>query len=146
MCRGMKKVQPQEDIAFCPATNKRLTFAMAPEQKKRARPAPAASQRSKKRQKIVPTEKTSAPVSKRPVAVDALPWNEVKMPDMFDDAEGFFGLEEVEGVEVIKEGGTLKFVCTKERNAELDLIKYRLLQQHKQWMTKRSLKALTTMT
>jgi ATP-dependent RNA helicase DDX24/MAK5 len=32
------------------------------------------------------------------------------MPDMFDDAEGFFGLEEVEGVEVVKEGGNVKFV------------------------------------
>jgi ATP-dependent RNA helicase DDX24/MAK5 len=29
---------------------------------------------------------------------------------MFEDAEGFFGLEEVEGVEVIREGDTVKFV------------------------------------
>ncbi len=45
------------------------------------------------------------------MALDALPWNEVEMPDMFEDAEGFFGLEEVEGVEVIREGDTVKFVC-----------------------------------
>lgn len=91
---------------------------MAPEQKKRARPTPSASQRSKKRQKIEPKKKTSAPVAKRPVAVDALPWNEVKMPDMFDDAEGFFGLEEVEGVEVVKEDGRLKFVGTKTQKIQ----------------------------
>ena len=88
---------------------------MAPEQKKRGRPAPTGSQGSKKRQKIAPAKKTSAPVSKQSVAVDALPWNEVKMPDMFNDAEGFFGLEEVEGVEVIKEGSTMKFVRAKDR-------------------------------
>jgi len=84
---------------------------MAPEQKKRARPVPKASQRSKKRQKIGLVKGSSATVEKRTVALDTLPWNEVEMPDMFEDAEGFFGLEEVEGVEVIREGGTVKFVC-----------------------------------
>lgn len=71
---------------------------------------PKTSQRSKKRQKIEPVKNGSAKVEKRVVALDALPWNEVEMPDMFEDAEGFFGLEEVEGVEVIREGDTLKFV------------------------------------
>ena len=33
------------------------------------------------------------------------------MPEMFEDAEGFFGLEEVDGVEVVREGDSLKFVC-----------------------------------
>ena len=94
---------------------------MAPEQKKRARPAPNASQRSKKRQKIEVAKKaTDAP--KRPVAIDALPWNEVVMPDMFDDAEGFFGLEEVQGVQVIKEGGNVKFVRTQMGQLEYILI------------------------
>lgn len=79
---------------------------MAPEGKKR--PAAADGQKFKKRQKIVPTKKSTAP--KRAIAVDALPWNEIKMPDMFDDAEGFFGLEEVEGVEIVKEGGNVRFV------------------------------------
>jgi ATP-dependent RNA helicase DDX24/MAK5 len=81
---------------------------MAPEQKKRARPAPKSSQGAKKRQKIGPAKIGN--VEKRPVALDALPWNEVEMPDMFEDAEGFFGLEEVEGVEVVREGDVVKFV------------------------------------
>ena len=88
-----------------------ITSNMAPEQKKRSRPIPNASQRSKKRQKIE-TTKGSQAVQKRPVAVDALPWNEVEMPEMFDDAEGFFGLEEVEGVEVVREGNAVKFVSS----------------------------------
>jgi hypothetical protein len=88
-----------------------LAFDMAPEQKKRARPVPNASQRSKKRQKIDSAKDALQAVQKRPVALDALPWNEVEMPEMFDDAEGFFGLEEVDGVEVVREGDTVKFVC-----------------------------------
>ncbi len=83
---------------------------MASEQKKRARPVPKTSQRSKKRQKIEPAKNGSAKLEKRAVALDSLPWNEVAMPDMFEDAEGFFGLEEVEGVEIIREGDTIKFV------------------------------------
>lgn len=87
---------------------------MAPEQKKRARPVPQGSQGSKKRQKIEAAKPATEVVVKRPVVLDALPWNEVQMPDMFNDAEGFFGLEEIEGVEVVREGNTVKFVCTKD--------------------------------
>jgi ATP-dependent RNA helicase DDX24/MAK5 len=83
-------------------------FIMASESKKRARTNPKPSQRSKKRQKVEPVKNKT--VEKRAVAVDALPWNEVKLPNMFDDAEGFFGLEEVDGVEIIKERDNLKFV------------------------------------
>jgi hypothetical protein len=54
-------------------------------------------------------QKTS--VEKRVVHVDKLPWKTVDVPEMFDDAEGFYGLEEVTGVEVIREGNTVKFVC-----------------------------------
>ncbi len=87
---------------------------MALEHKKRARPVPRASQRSKKRQKIEPVKNGSTKLEKRAVALDALPWNEVEVPDMFKDAEGFFGLEEVGGIEVIREGDTVKFVCIYE--------------------------------
>lgn len=80
---------------------------MAPNDKKRSRPVPSLSQRSKKRQR---TENAPAIVEKRPVKLDSLPWNEVEMPAMFDDAEGFFGLEEIEGIDVVREGNTLQFV------------------------------------
>jgi ATP-dependent RNA helicase DDX24/MAK5 len=81
---------------------------MAPELKKRSRPGPEKGQQSKKRQKIEQKSKNAGP--KRQIAVDSLPWNEVKMPDMFDDAEGFYGLEEVDDVEVVREGDIVKFV------------------------------------
>ncbi|OBT59726.1 hypothetical protein VE04_00225 [Pseudogymnoascus sp. 24MN13] len=88
---------------------------MAPQKPKRDRPVPTTSQRSKKRQKVE-TSSSYAPagagsdVRKVPVALDALPWNEVEMPDMFEDAEGFFGLDEVDNVEVIRDGNQVKFV------------------------------------
>ncbi|TAQ87517.1 hypothetical protein B7494_g4174 [Chlorociboria aeruginascens] len=82
--------------------------------RKRARPVPRAGQQSKKRQKIATTG-DGADAKKRPVALDALPWNEVKMPDMFEDAEGFYGLEEVADVEVIRDGNTVKFVSAQAK-------------------------------
>ena len=89
---------------------------MAPEQKKRKRPVPTSSQRSKKRQRVQPVESTniSKDVKRLPVALDALPWNEVEMPDMFEDAEGFYGLEEVEDVEVVRDGNRVQFVSTSQ--------------------------------
>lgn len=82
---------------------------MAPESKKRTRPIAKMSQRSHKRQRIEAPKKGRT--EKKSVPVDALPWNEVKLPDMFNDAEGFYGLEEVEGVEVLREDDRVKFVC-----------------------------------
>lgn len=37
------------------------------------------------------------------VGLDALPWSQVKLPDRLDDAEGFFGLEEISDVEVVRD-------------------------------------------
>lgn len=37
------------------------------------------------------------------VSLDKLKWKAVALPDRLDDAEGFFGLEEIEGVEIIRD-------------------------------------------
>ena len=42
--------------------------------------------------------------SKDEVDIDDLPWQQVSLPDRMDDAEGFFGLEEIDDVQVIKNG------------------------------------------
>jgi ATP-dependent RNA helicase DDX24/MAK5 len=90
---------------------------MAPEQKKRARPVPKLSQRSKKRQKMESVVSNVVTRSmKLPVALDELPWNDVEIPDMFEDAEGFFGLEEADGVEVIRDGNKVQFVSVWSNN------------------------------
>ena len=54
----------------------------------------------------------SAPPSKRkrPISADKLPWQTVEVPEMFDDAEGFFGLEEISGVDVVRQGDNVQFV------------------------------------
>lgn len=35
--------------------------------------------------------------------LDTLPWNKVALPDRLDDAEGFFGLEELSDVEIVRD-------------------------------------------
>ncbi|RAK96135.1 ATP-dependent RNA helicase MAK5 [Aspergillus ibericus CBS 121593] len=40
------------------------------------------------------------------VTVNDLNWKEVALPDRLEDAGGFFGLEEIDGVDVIKSGGS----------------------------------------
>ncbi|KAK4187194.1 putative ATP-dependent RNA helicase mak-5 [Podospora australis] len=53
---------------------------------------------------------------KKVVSVDSLAWKTVDVPEMFDDAEGFYGLEEIEGVEVMKEeNGTIRFVAAADK-------------------------------
>lgn len=45
------------------------------------------------------------------IGVDDLNWKEVAMPDRMADAEGFFGLEEIDGVDVIRasDNGVVQF-------------------------------------
>ena len=44
-----------------------------------------------------------------------LAWKEVTMPDRLDDVEGFYGLEEVEGVDIATtDGGKLEFKVAPE--------------------------------
>lgn len=49
--------------------------------------------------------------SRKPISASSLRWREATLPDMFNDAEGFFGLEEVDDVEVIRNSdNTIEFV------------------------------------
>ena len=64
--------------------------------------------RSKKRQR---NEAISETKPSAPIALDAFNWKEVNLPDRLEDAEGFFGLEEIEDVEVVRDAqsGKLEF-------------------------------------
>lgn len=82
---------------------------MAPLQGKRARSG--AVEVSRKRQRIESSASNSSkdPHSGlRPISVDELAWKEVTLPDRFEDAEGFFGLEEIENVQVVTDIGRRK--------------------------------------
>ncbi|MCJ1404817.1 ATP-dependent RNA helicase [Xylographa trunciseda] len=69
------------------------------------RPLNEAAQHSKKRRRTEPRSGEKVNKSGAVVSIDQLKWNEVTLPDRFDDAEGFFGLEEIENVQVVKDSG-----------------------------------------
>lgn len=86
---------------------------MVHNQKKRKLTAAPVNASAKKQRRNATGQKTKAPAAAKPKRVlnaNSLPWKSVDIPEMFDDAEGFFGLEEVTGVEVVRNGNTVKFV------------------------------------
>ncbi|EWC46890.1 hypothetical protein DRE_03902 [Drechslerella stenobrocha 248] len=78
------------------------------------RPHPQAS-KARKRQKTGSSGTTKSVQKKTPrgawksVSTDALKWRQVEMPDRLDDVEGFFGLEEIDDVQVVNNNGLLEF-------------------------------------
>ncbi|KAL8883933.1 MAG: hypothetical protein Q9192_006964 [Flavoplaca navasiana] len=60
-------------------------------------------QKRKRAQETRPQKQRKGPGSQ---GVNALPWTEVSVPDNLDDAEGFFGLEELSDVEIAKDERT----------------------------------------
>lgn len=79
---------------------------MAPIEKKRRRKE--ASFESKKKLKSNAKDGTGS----TKVTLETLPWHEVPFPENFEDAEGFFGLEEISDVDVVKDLGKVEFkVC-----------------------------------
>lgn len=66
---------------------------------------------SKKRKKAAKSGPASDDGWDGVVGVDDLNWKEVALPDRMEDAGGFFGLEEIDGVDVVKPqgGGEVQF-------------------------------------
>ncbi|KAK5653347.1 hypothetical protein OQA88_9039 [Cercophora sp. LCS_1] len=95
---------------------------MAADKKRKAAGAAPVSTGQSKRQKTQPgkqsAKKAAGALAKKPVSIDALRWKTVDVPEMFDDAEGFYGLEVVEGVEIVKNGGTVQFVAAESKESE----------------------------
>lgn len=90
-------------IGFTISSTTQINSSMAPAERKRIWPDKVSKPRKRQR------ADTSAKASKQPitktnvVSLDALSWTEVAVPDRFEDAEGFFGLEEIEDVEVVRD-------------------------------------------
>ncbi|KMU75445.1 ATP-dependent RNA helicase mak5 [Coccidioides immitis RMSCC 3703] len=65
----------------------------------------------KRRKFNAATAKSSDDAAHDIVSVDQLDWKTVTLPDRLDDAEGFYGLEEIEGVDILRPsgGGEIKF-------------------------------------
>ena len=87
--------------AIAPANTKRQALSMAPIEKKRRRDLD--SFKAKKRQRIDPEkiESQEGPEGGA-IGVDKLPWNQAAV-DRLEDAEGFFGLEELSDVDVVRD-------------------------------------------
>lgn len=82
-------------------------------EKKRPLKSKAALSRANKRQRTDSSSNEQKPkIAKRnagrreKVRLDQLQWKEVQMPDRLDDFEGFFGLEEIEDVDVVRDSAT----------------------------------------
>jgi ATP-dependent RNA helicase DDX24/MAK5 len=100
---------------------------MAAEDQKKALPPKVAAMRARKRQKVDqpsvverPAKKAKTNNTKKPVRLDNLPWKDVDMPDRMDDYEGFFGLEEIDDVEVLRDEatGTVSYMSRHEPKEE----------------------------
>lgn len=71
------------------------------------------SQSSRKRQRGDFAERLSERLDapEKIMSLDALPWAPVSLPLGFGDAEGFYGLEEISDVEVVKGSKAGKLEC-----------------------------------
>lgn len=91
---------------------------MQPASKNKRKQQPSdAGQKPQKRQKSAGGGKNE-PSKKRKVNAASLPWQKVELPEMFGDAEGFYGLEVIEGVDVIKHGDNIEFVSILSRHGQ----------------------------
>ncbi|KAF3917709.1 hypothetical protein ABW20_dc0100256 [Dactylellina cionopaga] len=88
---------------------------------KRLRPQPS---KARKRQKIgsVRSSKAVQGIPKRwkTVTTDSLKWRKVDMPDRLDDVEGFYGLEEIDDVQIINNNGILEFKAATAAESEVE--------------------------
>lgn len=82
---------------------------------KRAHNPPKAAHKVHKRQKLENAPKSLTKQQKRRVQLNDLGWKTVAMPDRLEDTEGFYGLEEIDDLEVIKDPttGNITFQTTK---------------------------------
>lgn len=62
--------------------------------------------RSKKRKRGEEPPSPKQRKGQKVAGINALPWTEVSLPEGLDDAEGFFGLEEISDVEIARDERT----------------------------------------
>jgi len=91
---------------------------------KRAHNPPKAAHKAHKRQKLEKVQQPATKKQKRRVQLNDLGWKTIGMPDRLEDTEGFYGLEEIDDVEVVKDPttGNITFQTTKtEEEIERDV-------------------------
>ncbi|KAH7074118.1 P-loop containing nucleoside triphosphate hydrolase protein [Paraphoma chrysanthemicola] len=91
---------------------------------KRPHNAPKVAHKAHKRQKVEKTPRPEIVIPKRKIRLDDLGWKQVSMPDRLEDFEGFYGLEEIEDVSIVKDAstGNISFETTKtDKQIEQDI-------------------------
>ena len=58
----------------------------------------------KKQKKSSSSHDHDGALNSKLVSLEQLRWNSVALPERLEDAEGFFGLEEIDDVEVVRDG------------------------------------------
>ncbi|KAM0331376.1 hypothetical protein ACHAQA_003049 [Verticillium albo-atrum] len=84
---------------------------MAPitKNKRKAAPKTGPVDEPQKRQKLAGAKSVPVPKKRKAVSAEKLPWKKVDVHEMFDDAEGFYALEAIEGVDVVRTGDKIEF-------------------------------------
>ncbi|KAI1387307.1 DEAD-domain-containing protein [Hypoxylon trugodes] len=83
---------------------------MDSQKKRKATGRPANTPAKKKSKAHAPPSKAVKKMkARKTITADSLQWRKAKLPDMFNDAEGFYGLEEIDDVEVVRNNNTIKF-------------------------------------
>jgi len=81
---------------------------IATKSNKRGRPGPVQEGRKRRKVEVDRSPKVNGASAARVQAtsVDKLPWKAFNLPERLDDAEGFYGLEEIADVEVVRDANT----------------------------------------
>jgi ATP-dependent RNA helicase DDX24/MAK5 len=82
---------------------------------KRPHNTPSALKATHKRQKLEAPPRPFTDIPKRKVRLHDLGWKQVTMPDRLEDFEGFYGLEEIDDVAIVRDAktGNITFETTK---------------------------------
>jgi ATP-dependent RNA helicase DDX24/MAK5 len=91
---------------------------------KRPRIPQKAAHKAHKRQKLEAPPRPFSDIPKRKVRLNDLGWKQVTMPDRLEDFEGFYGLEEIDDVSIVRDAtnGNVSFETTKtEEQIEQDI-------------------------
>ncbi|KAL2755509.1 hypothetical protein ACRALDRAFT_2135816, partial [Sodiomyces alcalophilus JCM 7366] len=82
---------------------------MAPISKNKRKTSEAGPSVAPSKRQRVSAKSSAVSKKKRVLNVNSLAWKKVDIPEMFDDAEGFYGLEAIDGVDVVKNGEQIEF-------------------------------------
>lgn len=102
--------------------SKSKKFSMAPVERKRLRPDRVPKPRKRQRADLSDGASKQQIAETNVVSLNTLPWTEVRLPDRFEDAEGFFGLEEIEDVEVVRDTNLEKLEYRVGMGSKVDFI------------------------